>query len=281
VNYRHAFHAGNFADVLKHVVLVRILVHLRLKATAFRVIETHAGAGRYDLSADSPKRTGEWHNGIGRLSAAALTGAAATLIEPYLALVRAANADAELKVYPGSPAIAAALTRPQDRLTFYELHPDERAGLSHALSRDRRVSIIGESGWTAFKAALPPPERRGLVLIDPPFEDQGELHRMTDGLAEAHRRWATGVYLLWYPIKHEHEIESFVRRVARLSIPKILRAELTVGAVSAAEALAACGVLVVNPPWRLEQELAAIAPALARTLGRGGPGRIRVDWLAR
>jgi 23S rRNA (adenine2030-N6)-methyltransferase len=280
LNYRHAFHAGNFADVFKHALLVRVLMHLRAKDAAFRVIDTHAGAGRYDLSASEASRTGEWRGGIGRLLAAPPEGEAGALLEPYLACVRAARGETEPGIYPGSPAIALALTRPQDRLVFCELHPEERSALAATVGRDRRAKVMEIDGWTALKAQLPPPERRGLVLIDPPFEEPGEFQRFEQGLIEAHRRWATGIILFWYPVKDAHEAETFGRRIARLPIPKIMRVELAIGPARA-DTLNACAILLVNPPWTLESELASLMPFLARTLGEGNTGRYRVDWLTR
>ena len=281
MNYRHAFHAGNFADVLKHVVLVRVLLHLRTKDSAFRFVETHAGAGRYDLQGDAANRTSEWRNGIGRLLAKSLGREADEVIEPYLAVVRGRNAGTELKSYPGSPLIALALTRLQDRLVFHELHPEEYAALAALVGRGNHARAVESDGWAALKAELPPPERRGCVLLDPPFEDPGEFARLADGLVQAYRRWATGIYLLWYPIKETREVESFARRVARLGIPKILRIELAVGTPAADQALAACGILAVNPPWTLERDLVTLLPALARTLGRDGAGSHRLEWIAR
>ena len=281
MNYRHAFHAGNFADVFKHALLARVLSHLREKDAAFRVLDTHAGAGRYDLSGGEAERTAEWRDGIGKLLAHPPAGEAGALLEPYLSLVRADNVSGEIQPYPGSPAITAALARPQDRMIFFELHPEDRATLTAAFARDRRTKVVEIDGWTALKAYLPPPERRGLVLIDPSFEEPGEFQRFEEGLAEAHRRWATGIYLFWYPLKDARETEAFARRVARMGIAKILRAELTVAPIDFGAGLSACGMLVANPPWKLERELSLILPALARTLGRNGDGRYRLDWLAR
>jgi len=273
LNYRHAFHAGNFADVFKHAVLARILLYLCNKEAPFRVIDTHAGAGRYDLSGDEPGRTNEWKDGIGKLLANAPRGESGELLAPYLSLVQS-----EPGHYPGSPLIALRLTRPQDRLVFCELHPEERTALKVAVGRDKRASVIETDGWTALKAALPPPERRGLVLIDPPFEDGDDFRRFEDGLQEGSRRWPSGIYFFWYPIKDAHEVEGFAKRVARLGIPKILRVELTAGD-PAADKLASCGILLVNPPWTLENELARIMPALAHLLQKDGPARYRLGWL--
>ena len=281
MNYRHAFHAGNFADVFKHAILVRVLMHLREKETAFRVIDTHAGAGRYDLTSEEAQRTGEWRGGIGRLLPSSLDDQTSLHLRAYLQLVQALNAPGEITAYPGSPLVAAAVARPQDRLQFCELHPEERLKLEEHLGGDRRVRISNVDGWDALKAFLPPPERRGLVLVDPPFEEQGEFDRIEHGLAEAYRRWATGIYMFWYPVKDTRETETFARRLARLGIGKILRAELAIGPVSTTGALSACGVVVVNPPWKLESELSQMLPALADRLGSGATRQYRLDWLAR
>lgn len=282
MNYRHAFHAGNFADVLKHAVLVRILLHLCGKEAPFRVIDTHAGIGRYDLSSNEASRTGEWRAGIGRLLERPPAGEAGELLAPYLALVGGENTGREIKNYPGSPAIAQRLCREQDRMIFCELHPDDHAMLRSNTGRDKRVKPVEIDGWTALKAYLPPKERRGLVLVDPAFEEPREFERLASGLAEAHRRWATGIYLLWYPIKNGDEVRAFEKRMAALQISKILRAELSVGAgAEKPDALYACGLAVINPPWPLEDELKTLLPALGRSLAADGRGNHRLDWLAR
>jgi 23S rRNA (adenine2030-N6)-methyltransferase len=278
LNYAHAFHAGSFADVHKHAVLCRVLSHLREKPSAFRVIDTHAGAGLYDLAGPEAARSGEWRDGIARLMAAAVPEPAASLLAPYLDVVRALNPSGELKTYPGSPALARALLRPQDRLIACELEARAASALTRNL-RDRRVKTLRLDGWTALTAYVPPKERRGLVLIDPPFEEDSDFARLPGALAEAQRKWATGIYLLWYPIKTRTGPDRLARRLARLGIPKILRAELTVGSLADPSRLNGSGLMVVNPPWRLSDELAALLPALAGLLGRNA-GRFRLDWLA-
>jgi 23S rRNA (adenine2030-N6)-methyltransferase len=251
---------------------------LRTKESPFRVIDTHAGAGRYDLSASEAARTGEWRDGIGRLLASPPDGAAGELLEPYLACVRSERGKSEPGIYPGSPAIALAHARPQDRLIFCELHPDDRRALAGA-ANDRRAKVFEIDGWSALKGHLPPPERRGLVFIDPPFEEPGEFQRFEQGIIEAHRRWSTGIYLFWYPVKDAHETAVFVRRMARLGISKLMHIELAVGPPRA-DALNASAILIVNPPWTLEAELAQFMPYLARVLGKENSGRYRIDWLA-
>ncbi len=280
MNYRHAFHAGNFADVFKHAVLCRILHYLRGKQAPFRVIDTHAGAGLYDLTGPEASRGGEWHDGIERLLAAQLSEPVATLLAPYLEVIGALNERGRLKVYPGSPAITRAWLRPQDRLVACELEPKAAAALARHLRGDTRIKTIEIDGWTALSAYVPPPERRGLVLVDPPFEQDSDFHRLSHGLATAHRKWATGIYALWYPIKGTSERDALAKSLRRLGVAKILRAELTVAALSDPTRLNGCGLILVNPPWTLESELSALLPALAGCLARQAKGGFRLDWLA-
>lgn len=278
MNYRHAFHAGNFADVVKHATLARIITHLRDKPAPFRVIDTHAGAGLYDLKASEASRTGEWRDGIGRLFGQPLAPDVQALLAPYLDAVSSLNPGGALKTYPGSPALARALLRPQDRLLACELEPGAARALAAHFGRDRQAKAIAIDGWTALAAYIPPKERRGLILVDPPFEQPDEFDRLPDGLAQAHRKWPTGIYMLWYPIKDRKETNAFARRLARSAIPKVLRAELTI-APADGERLTGAGLVLVNPPWRLEAELRTLLPALATILGQDGDGGSRLDWL--
>jgi len=279
MNYRHAFHAGNFADVVKHAVLARIVAHLREKDGAFRIIDTHAGSGLTRLTGREASRTGEWRHGIGRLLAAQLGPEIRGLLAPYLEAIARYNAGGRLLAYPGSPLLALSWLRPQDRLIACELVPAAAAALARALGKDRRAKVITIDGWTALAAYVPPRERRGLVLIDPPFEASGEFDRLVEHLARAHRKWATGTYLLWYPIKDVAETGRFVRNIAALGIPKILRAEIRIAA-RPDQSLIGSGLLLVNPPWRLETELQSLLPALAGVLRRDRQGAARLDWLA-
>ena len=290
MNYRHAFHAGSFEDVVKHAVLVRILLHLRAKPAAFRVIDTHAGAGLYDLSGPEANRSPEWRAGIARLLAAQLGDPVRELLAPYLEVINgfnapnsnaansnAANSNAESPIvrYPGSPAIVCALLRAQDRLIACEREPTAAQALTRNLSRDRRAKAIAIDGWIALNAYVPPPERRGLILVDPPFEDGNDFTRLTSALAGAHRKWPGGTYLLWYPIKGRSAPDALVRDLRRLSIPKILRAELCVGETPLEGPLGGCGLMIVNPPWQLDNELSVILPGLAAALVPGAAERPR------
>lgn len=280
MNYRHAYHAGNFADVVKHVVLCRMLVHLREKPAPFRVVDTHAGAGRYELGGPEASKTGEWRDGIDRLLRAKLAPPVQTLLAPYLDTIAALNPDSRLAVYPGSPALVQALLRRHDRLIACELEPQAAAALRGHLRGDPRAKAIAIDGWTALTAYVPPNERRGLVLIDPPFEQPDEFSRLVQGLAAAHRKWATGVYLLWYPIKEAAEVAAFARKLVRTDIARMLRVELMANPGASEGALRGCGLIVVNPPWMLHTELQTLLPALAQVLSRGAPGNPRLEWLA-
>lgn len=272
MNYRHGYHAGNFADVFKHAIFSRVLAAMNAKDAAYRVIDTHSGAGRYDLSGEKAGATGEFRGGIERLEANMPGDPALALLAPYLvAIAKYAPA------YPGSPLIALALTRPQDAMTFCELHPEEYAALTKAVGRDRRAKPLALDGWTAMKSLLPPKERRGVVLIDPPFEDPAEFRRMTDGLEEGVRRFATGIYLLWYPVKNRHDTDASVRRLIRTAGKPALRLELEIGKPQTEGALQACGLLAINPPWKLKEECEVLLPALQRALAGKDRGAVRIE----
>jgi 23S rRNA (adenine2030-N6)-methyltransferase len=282
MNYRHAFHAGGFADVIKHVVLVRILTYLQDKQAPFRVIDTHAGAGLYDLTGDEARRGGEWLTGIARLMQGRFSESTAPLLKPYLDIVRAFNPQRGLEAYPGSPLIARALLRPQDRLTACEVEPNARKRLIDALRRDTQARVVDLDGWVALPAFVPPNERRGLILIDPPYEQKDEFERMAEGFAEAFAKWPTGMYLMWYPVKSRRATDNLARHVAGVAgaaaTPgKCLRLEFSVAPQAAEPGLTSAGILVVNPPWTLAGELRAILPELEKPLGRGGAGRFRLE----
>jgi 23S rRNA (adenine2030-N6)-methyltransferase len=279
MNYRHGFHAGNFADVHKHAVLARILAHLKAKPTPFRVIDTHAGTGRYDLTGPEASRTGEWREGIARLLGAELAPPIRALLAPYLDVVTQLNPGGGLAAYPGSPEIARAHLRAQDRLVACELEPNAARALARRLDGDRRTTAVAIDGWTALTAYVPPKERRGLVLIDPAFEQPDEAARMSDRFAAAHRKWPTGIYVLWYPIKGRGEPDALAQRLAALGIPKLLRSELIVAPPPADERLRGSGLVVANPPWTLADELALLLPALATTVARTDRPATRLDWL--
>lgn len=285
MNYRHAYHAGNFADVLKHAVLSLVLTYMAKKDAPFRVIDTHAGIGMYDLTGEAAEKTGEWRGGIGRLlgeqgsGVAPLPGAAAALLAPYLEAVRACNPDGKLRRYPGSPCLALALMRAEDRLVANELHPEDAALLGEALAGDRRAKVLGLDGWLALKAQLPPKERRGVILVDPPFEQVGELERLQEGVRNALRRFAGGVYLLWYPIKDPRPIARFHQAIGNIAPSETLAIELLLREPVDTDRLNGSGLVVINPPYTLEADLAVLLPVLAERLGDGKGARGQVTQL--
>jgi 23S rRNA (adenine2030-N6)-methyltransferase len=261
VNYRHAFHAGNFADCLKHAVLVWLLRALTRKAAPLFVLDTHAGAGRYDL-ASAPPRTQEWQQGI-----ASLLDDPPSALEDYLGLVRS------LGLYPGSPEITRALLRSCDRLVCCELHPEDARTLRCHFAGDHRVAVHRRDAWEALSALLPPQERRGLVLIDPSFEDHREFTILASGLAAGWRRFPAGVLTAWYPIKQRALPRRLLDAVRDSGMRDVVTAELCLREPTDPTRLNGCGMLVVNPPYRFEHEVPAILTALLNRLGRGENGR--------
>jgi 23S rRNA (adenine2030-N6)-methyltransferase len=280
MNYRHAFHAGNFADVVKHAILARILLYLGRKEAPYRVIDTHAGIGIYDLASAEAEKTQEWRAGIGRLLAAKLDRPAADLLAPYLETVQATRALHGLPSgYPGSPEIARHLTRSQDRLVFIEKHPQDAARLAKAMDGDRRAKVIELDGWTALKAYVPPVERRGLVLIDPPFEETGEFDRLARQLEAAWDKWPGGLYAVWYPIKDKREAQAFREALSQSHVRKMLCLELMVNDRGDPHQFSGSGLIVVNPPWTLADECRILLPALASILRQGERAPYRCEWL--
>lgn len=269
LSYRHAFHAGNHADVLKHAVLALLLGALARKEKGFVYIDTHAGAGIYDLADERAQRTREFESGVARW-----WNSHAPVLAPWLQCVRALNPDGELRRYPGSPALAHALLRTQDRMQLLELHPADHATLAATFAGDGRVRIERGEAHARLKAWLPPPERRGLVLIDPAYELKQDEAQTVDLLVEAHRRWATGVYAIWYPVLNRLAARRFVERLAQTKIRAQLCIEYQPHADDATVGLRGSGMVIVNPPFRFEAELAT----LARLLGAGDAAVCRVRW---
>ncbi len=261
MNYRHAYHAGNFADCVKHALLVWLLRALARKDAPFAVLDTHAGIGAYDLSSDAARRTGEAAQGIGRV-----TESAAPELADYLAVVH------RLGMYPGSPAIARALLRPGDRLVCCELHPEDFAALRRRFARDDAVSVHHRDGYEALRALLPPKERRGLVLIDPPYEAVDEFDRVADGLTVANARFPAGVLAAWYPIKHRAPVRAFHAAIRGAPIRDSVACEFLLRSPLNPALLNGCGLLVINPPWRFETESLGILQALLAALANGEAG---------
>ena len=277
MNYRHAFHAGNFADVLKHLVLSRCIEHLKRKDKAFRVLDTHAGIGLYDLSSEEAQRTGEWRDGIGRVIDASLPASVAGLAAPWLDVVRSVNSGDAIGKYPGSPLVTRLLMRPQDRLTAIELHPKDAETLKKRFAGDWQVRVIELDGWLALGAQLPPKEKRGLVLVDPPFEEAGEFDRMLDGLSKAIKRWRGGTFALWYPIKDRIAVANFRGRLFSAGLGEGLDISLFIRKPGPAPRLDGCGMAMINPPFTLADEMKTALPSIGALLAEDGKARFQID----
>ncbi|MBD9515574.1 23S rRNA (adenine(2030)-N(6))-methyltransferase RlmJ [Pseudomonas sp. PDM22] len=275
MNYRHAYHAGNHADVLKHIVLARIFALMARKDTPFAYLDSHSGIGLYDLLGDEASRTGEWESGIGRLVE---RDDLPELLEDYLGVVSALNPDGGLAFYPGSPELARRLTRPQDRVMLNELHPEDGRLLKANMAGERRISVHQGDGWLLPRAFLPVSEKRGVLLIDPPFEQPDDLERCVTALDEAIGRMRQTVVAIWYPIKDRRQLKRFYQRLEKSSAPKMLRVELCVHPAETADRLNGSGLVIVNPPWPLDEELRGLLPWLAETLAQS-EGSSQVDWL--
>ena len=278
MNYRHAYHAGNHADVLKHVVLARVMEAMKRKDKPFRVIDAHAGIGIYDLGGIEAGKTGEWEGGIGKL-AAPLSAEAEALLAPYRAVIAAMNPQGGVRLYPGSPELALRLMRESDRMIANELHPEDAVALERHFIRDPRVEITSMDAETCLKARLPPPERRGVILIDPPYEAKTEADKAVRMLAHGLRRFAQGVFLLWYPLKADRTAETILQAVTEMGVASTLKVELQVREAFVAGGLAGSGLAILNAPWKLDEELRVLVPALAERLGLGEWGRGTVEWL--
>ncbi|MFT4196311.1 MAG: 23S rRNA (adenine(2030)-N(6))-methyltransferase RlmJ [Pseudoxanthomonas sp.] len=283
MNYRHAFHAGNHADVLKHVVLLALLESLKRKDGALFVLDTHAGRGHYLLAAAESERTGEAREGIFRLFDLAAPPPA---VERYLRAVQADNPVGSLVAYPGSPLLAARALRAQDRLAACELQAEEADALRGLFAHDPRVAVHQRDGYAAVRALLPPRVDnarigRGVVLIDPPYEAQQEEYpKVLAALAEALQRWPTAACAAWYPIKQRRTLQPFLRKAAALPARGAWLAELQVRPDDSPLRLAGSGMLLLNPPWQLDAEVAAALPALRQALAGAG-GATRLEWLRR
>jgi 23S rRNA (adenine2030-N6)-methyltransferase len=274
MNYRHAFHAGGFADCMKHALLLGLVRALQRKPAPIFVLDTHAGAGRYDLSAPLAERTGEWRAGIGRLldDPPGVLGDYLNIVQATQATPPPARGGGAIGVYPGSPLLIRTLLRPNDRLACCELHPEDHAALRRLFANDPAVAVHHRDGWEALGALLPPKQRRGLVLIDPPYEATDEFDRLVQCLCTGHARFRTGVFAAWYPIKHRAPVRAFHAALQASGIRDIVAAELLLRAPTEPTRLNGCGVLVINPPYRFEAEAAHILAALLDRLGTREPG---------
>ncbi|HGH6027490.1 TPA: 23S rRNA (adenine(2030)-N(6))-methyltransferase RlmJ [Vibrio mimicus] len=275
LSYRHSFHAGNHADVLKHIVQSLILNSLQQKEKPFVYHDTHSGVGRYDLTHEWSEKTGEYKQGIARVWQQDNIPAD---LDSYLDAIRQLNQGETLRYYPGSPRVARAHLREQDRMVLTELHPSDYPLLEQEFHRDRQVSIYKEDGFARLKASLPPQERRGLVLIDPPYELAKEYRDVVQAIAQSYKRWATGIYAIWYPVVNRCDIDDMLEGLQGLGIRKILQIELGVSPDTNERGMTASGMIVVNPPWTLESQMQTILPFLKQAIAPA-TGHYKVEWV--
>lgn len=271
MNYRHAYHAGNIGDVLKHTVLARLIVYFQRKEKPFRMLDTHAGIGQYDLTSEETLKTGEWQQGIARVLEADMPDRVAALLQPWLGAVRDMNPGNALETYPGSPVLARRLMRRSDRLTLTELHPDDFRTLSERFAGDFQVKTIHLDGWLAMGSFLPPKEKRGFVLIDPAFEVTDEFERMTVSVLKAWKKWAGGTYALWYPLKDARAIKAMHDAFAAAGVWDLLSLELKAGKSGPDTRMLGSGMTLINPPFTLADEMRTLLPWFGDVL-RQGPG---------
>ena len=279
LSYRHAFHAGNHADVFKHITLTLILESLKQKDKAFIYLDSHAGAGYYDLQADWAQKTGEYQQGIARLWQ---TREAWPQLTPYFQAIQALNDDTTLRYYPGSPAFAQALLREQDRLALCELHSKEFELLRSNMKRDKRVALHHRDGFEALTALLPPTPRRGVLLIDPPYEQSDEYRRVSDSVAKALKRWAGGCYAIWYPLlaKNRDQSRNLLKALSKLpAAGGLLAMELKVQAQDSTLGMYGSGMAIINPPWQLDEKMRQILPSLSKQLSTTTHHQWSVEWL--
>ncbi|WP_417686416.1 23S rRNA (adenine(2030)-N(6))-methyltransferase RlmJ [Roseibium sp.] len=279
MNYRHAYHAGNIGDVLKHVVLARLITYFQRKDKPFRIIDTHAGIGTYDLTSEETQKTGEWQDGVGKVLAADMPEDVAAILAPWLGAIRARNADGELRHYPGSPALARDLMRPIDRLTLTELHPADFKTLSELFAGDHQVKTIHLDGWMALNSFLPPKEKRGFVIIDPAFEVTDEFDRMARAVVKGWRKFSAGSFACWYPLKDIAGLFRFHDALIQAGVRDVLTLELKVGRSGPDTPMLGSGMTLINPPFTLAEEMRTVLPWLTETLAKGPGAGWRVEQL--
>ncbi|MEZ5478010.1 MAG: 23S rRNA (adenine(2030)-N(6))-methyltransferase RlmJ [Thiolinea sp.] len=278
LSYRHAFHAGNHADVLKHAVLSEVLSSFRRKDKPFIYLDTHAGGGRYDLQGAWAQKTAEAKQGIARLWQ---QKNAWPELADYFSCLQQHNPSGQLRHYPGSPEIARQLLRPQDRLQLLELHGNEFERLQQQVGRDKRVQLQQRDGFSGLPSLLPPTPRRGLVLIDPSYEQDSDYQQVVKSVEQGFRRWATGTYLIWYPLlgRHAQGSATLLRQLARGPYPDLLRVELQVEAAHPETGLYGSGLVLINTPWQLDEYLRKLLPRLSQALAQDAGADWRVEWL--
>jgi 23S rRNA (adenine2030-N6)-methyltransferase len=297
MNYRHIYHAGNFADVFKHVLLIALIQSLREKNTPFLYLDTHAGVGEYDFQETNAQKTQEYRNGVDKLASPLYTKkiASSRLLQDYLNIINAWNEKRDsknirpsdvktlkpmgIRYYPGSPMLAKTLLRPFDRMILTELHPEDKSQLKQHFARDKQVGVHHLDGYQALKAFLPPKENRGLILIDPPFEKTDEYQQIVQHLVQARMRWPTGIYAIWYPIKDAKAVKTFYKDLAKSGIREILCCEMQVSNIEEGAGLQACGMIIVSPPWQWQKKIGPVLAHLSHILSRPGEGRYLMKWL--
>jgi 23S rRNA (adenine2030-N6)-methyltransferase len=277
LSYRHSFHAGNHADVLKHTVQSLIIESLNEKEKGFLYLDTHSGAGRYFLGGDHAQKTAEYLAGIARIWQ---RDDIPPELSPYLKVLNTYNHQQQLKYYPGSPLIAKNLLRPQDKLHLSELHPSDYPLLRHEFLKDQRATVVRGDGYQQIKSQLPPQTRRGFILMDPPYELKSDYHAVVDGLKEGYKRFATGVYAIWYPVVLRQHIKRLIKELEATEIRRILQIELAVKPDSDRHGMTGSGMIVVNPPWKLEQQMQSVLPWLHQVLVPEGTGHTLVHWIS-
>lgn len=263
LSYRHSFHAGNFADIIKHVVLSEALDHLAKKEAPFEYVDTHSGAGLFNLHSSDAKKLQEHSDGIDKLKAGDFPE-----LSRYFEAIDASNTSKNTKTYPGSPSVATYFMRPQDRAWLYELHPRDYQSLSKNMGNNRKIRVACEDGLKALQSVLPPISRRGLVLIDPSYEVKSEYDQVVDALVNAHKKFSTGTYIVWYPVVDRRQIDVLEKKIVRSGIKNIQRFELGISPDTKERGMTSSGVFVVNPPWTLFDKMSAVLPRLARALGK-------------
>lgn len=277
MNYRHAYHAGNFADVFKHIVLVRLIEYMQRKEKAFRIYDTHAGLGLYNLASEEAGKTEEWKHGYGLIEGAEIPPKVLKLLSPWLDIVKSVPDG----YYPGSPKVSRQLMRKQDRLSLYELHEQDHRILAKNFSGDYQTKVFNLDGWYAAGAHTPPKEGRGLMLVDPPFEDGEDFDRMIDVLDKTRKRWAGGTVALWYPVKRRDHTDEWLGTLRGMGFPDLINAEIYIREPNPANMLNGCGLVIANPPYVLRQELEAFMPWLAKTFSQGKGSGHRIQMLSK
>lgn len=276
LSYRHSFHAGNYADVLKHIVQLLILEALQQKEKGFLYLDTHAGAGLYSLQSFEAEKTAEFTEGIGYLWE---RDDLPEIVRHYLQQVKQVNPKDKLNFYPGSPLLAANLLRPQDRAILTELHPSDYPLLRKNMQKFSTIQVKRENGFQQLKSTLPPKERRGFVLIDPPYELKEDYQLVVDAIVEGYKRFATGTYAIWYPVVLRQQIKKMIHSFEATQIRKILQIELGIRPDSTQRGMTASGMIVINPPWKLESQMREILPYLSEVLAPAGTGHWSVNWV--